>query len=118
MTLRQRWWILGGVTRSHKSFLPGLRDGSGSRPCRAIRHRKLLTSQKTCISLSCQTGSRLRGSSPLSGGPGATGRPYLRVALLLISAIGIFLALNIVYSALKTINRLDVVESERDRWQR
>ena len=30
----------------------------------------------------------------------------------------IFLAFNTLYSFTNTLNRLDVVESERDRWQR
>jgi ubiquinone/menaquinone biosynthesis C-methylase UbiE len=43
-----------------------------------------------------------------------------RVKLLavLICALGVFFLLNRGYSALNTISRLDVVEAERDRWQR
>jgi ubiquinone/menaquinone biosynthesis C-methylase UbiE len=45
-------------------------------------------------------------------------RPILRLALFLICAILIVLALNTLYSFANTLNRLDIVESERDRWQR
>jgi len=45
-------------------------------------------------------------------------RPIFRLALFLVSAILILLALNTLYSFTSTLNRLDVVESERDRWQR
>jgi ubiquinone/menaquinone biosynthesis C-methylase UbiE len=49
-------------------------------------------------------------------------KPYrgssIRIALLLLSAVAIFITLNSVYSGLNTINRLEVVEAERDRWQR
>lgn len=45
-------------------------------------------------------------------------RPFFRLALLLVSAVLIFLAFNTLYSFTNTLNRLDVVESERDQWQR
>jgi ubiquinone/menaquinone biosynthesis C-methylase UbiE len=45
-------------------------------------------------------------------------RPLFRLALFLVCAILIFLAFNTLYSFTNTLNRLDVVESERDRWQR
>jgi ubiquinone/menaquinone biosynthesis C-methylase UbiE len=45
-------------------------------------------------------------------------RPLFRLALFLIGAIVIFLGFQILYSFENTLNRLDVVESERDRWQR
>jgi ubiquinone/menaquinone biosynthesis C-methylase UbiE len=45
-------------------------------------------------------------------------RPLFRLALFLVCAILIFLALNTLYSFTSTLNRLDAVESERDRWQR
>jgi len=44
--------------------------------------------------------------------------PLLRIALFLVSAIVIFLALNTLYSFTNTLNQLDVIESERDQWQR
>ena len=45
-------------------------------------------------------------------------RPVFRLALFLICAILIFLAFSTLYSFTSTLNRLDVVESERDQWQR
>ena len=45
-------------------------------------------------------------------------RPLFRLALFLVCAILIFLAFNTLYSFTNTLNRLDVVESERDQWQR
>lgn len=45
-------------------------------------------------------------------------RPILRLALFLLCAILILLAVNTLYSFANTLTRLDVVESERDRWQR
>lgn len=45
-------------------------------------------------------------------------RPIFRLALFLACAILIFLALNTLYSFAGTLNRLDTIESERDRWQR
>ena len=45
-------------------------------------------------------------------------KPLFRLALFLICAILIFLAFNTLYSFTNTLNRLDVVESERDQWQR
>ena len=35
-----------------------------------------------------------------------------------MGALGVVLGLNVAYSALETITRLDLVEAERDRWQR
>ena len=35
-----------------------------------------------------------------------------------IGALAVLFALNTAYSALNTISRLNVVEAERDRWQR
>ncbi len=45
-------------------------------------------------------------------------RPLFRLALFLVCAILILLALNTLYAFTNTLNRLDVVESERDQWQR
>ena len=45
-------------------------------------------------------------------------RPLFRLALFLVCAILIFLAFNTLYSFTSTLNRLDVVETERDQWQR
>lgn len=45
-------------------------------------------------------------------------RPVFRLALFLVCAILIFLAFNTLYSFTSTLNRLDAIESERDRWQR
>jgi predicted methyltransferase len=45
-------------------------------------------------------------------------RPLFRLALFLVCAILIFLALNALYAFTNTLNRLEVVESERDQWQR
>ena len=45
-------------------------------------------------------------------------RPLFRLALFLVCAILVFLALSTMYSFTGTLRRLDVVESERDRWQR
>ena len=45
-------------------------------------------------------------------------RPLFRIALFLVCAIVIFLALNTLYSFTNTLNQLDVIESERDQWQR
>jgi predicted methyltransferase len=45
-------------------------------------------------------------------------RPLFRIALFLVCAIAIFLGLNTLYSFANTLNRLDVIESERDQWQR
>ena len=41
-----------------------------------------------------------------------------RISLFLVCAIVIFLALNTGYSFRNTLNQLDVIESERDQWQR
>ena len=45
-------------------------------------------------------------------------RPLFRITAFLVSAIVIFLALNTLYSFTTTLNQLDVIESERDQWQR
>jgi ubiquinone/menaquinone biosynthesis C-methylase UbiE len=45
-------------------------------------------------------------------------RPLLRLALFLACAILIFLTFNTLYSFTNTLNQLDAIESERDRWQR
>jgi ubiquinone/menaquinone biosynthesis C-methylase UbiE len=45
-------------------------------------------------------------------------KTLLRLTLFLICAILIFLAFNTLYSFTSTLNRLEVVESERDQWQR
>ena len=45
-------------------------------------------------------------------------RPLFRLALFLVCAVLIFLAFNTLYSFTNTLNRLDVIESERDQWQR
>lgn len=46
------------------------------------------------------------------------GRPIFRITLFLVCAILILLGLNTLYAFTNTLNRLDAVESERDRWQR
>ena len=49
----------------------------------------------------------------------STGLSYrLKLLALLICATATFALLNAGYSALNTISRLDVVEAERDQWQR
>ena len=45
-------------------------------------------------------------------------RPLFRLALFLACAILILLALNTLYAFTNTLTRLDVVESQRDQWQR
>lgn len=45
-------------------------------------------------------------------------RPIFRVALFLVCAILIFLAFNTLYSFTNTLHQLDLVEAERDQWQR
>lgn len=45
-------------------------------------------------------------------------RPIFRLALFLVCSILIFLALSTLYSFTSTLDRLNAVESERDRWQR
>ena len=45
-------------------------------------------------------------------------RSLFKLALLPLCAILIFLALSTLYDFTNTLNRLDVVESERDQWQR
>ena len=42
----------------------------------------------------------------------------LKLALFFLSALGILFVLNTGYSALNTLSRLNVVEAERDQWQR
>jgi len=42
----------------------------------------------------------------------------LKLLALLICALAVFFLLNTGYSALNTISRLEVVEAERDQWQR
>lgn len=42
----------------------------------------------------------------------------LRLLAFALGTLGLLLCLNIAFSALNTIARLDVVEAERDRWQR
>jgi ubiquinone/menaquinone biosynthesis C-methylase UbiE len=41
-----------------------------------------------------------------------------KVALFLIAAVAILVAFNVLYQAANTLNQLDVVERERDAWQR
>lgn len=41
-----------------------------------------------------------------------------RLLLFLLSAAAVFGAMYVLYAGLNTLQRLDVVESERDRWQR
>jgi hypothetical protein len=49
----------------------------------------------------------------------STGLSYrLKLLALLICAAATFALLNTGYSALNTISRLDVVEAQRDQWQR
>jgi ubiquinone/menaquinone biosynthesis C-methylase UbiE len=45
-------------------------------------------------------------------------RPLVRLALFLVCAILILVALNTLYAFTNTLNRLNVVELERDQWQR
>lgn len=45
-------------------------------------------------------------------------KPFLRLALFLASAILILLGLNTLYSFTNTLHQLDVIEAERDQWQR
>ena len=45
-------------------------------------------------------------------------RPTLRIALFLICAVLILLGLNTLYSFTNTLRQLDVIEAERDQWQR
>jgi ubiquinone/menaquinone biosynthesis C-methylase UbiE len=45
-------------------------------------------------------------------------RPIFRLALFLVCAILIFLGFGTLYSSTNTLHQLDVVESERDQWQR
>jgi ubiquinone/menaquinone biosynthesis C-methylase UbiE len=42
----------------------------------------------------------------------------IRLALFLLSAVLVFGTMYVVYSAVDTLRQLDVVESERDQWQR
>jgi predicted methyltransferase len=42
----------------------------------------------------------------------------LKLVVFFVGAIAVLFALNTAYSALNTISRLNVVEAERDRWQR
>jgi ubiquinone/menaquinone biosynthesis C-methylase UbiE len=42
----------------------------------------------------------------------------LKLLIFVLSALGILFAFNVANSALNTLSRLDVVEAERDRWQR
>jgi ubiquinone/menaquinone biosynthesis C-methylase UbiE len=44
--------------------------------------------------------------------------PFFRLALFLVCAVLIFLALSTLYSFINTLQRLDVIEAERDQWQR
>jgi predicted methyltransferase len=45
-------------------------------------------------------------------------RPLFRLALFLVCAILIFLAFGTFYSFTNTLRQLDIVEAERDQWQR
>jgi ubiquinone/menaquinone biosynthesis C-methylase UbiE len=45
-------------------------------------------------------------------------RPLFRIGLFLVCAIVIFLSLNTLYAFTNTLHQLDVIESERDQWQR
>jgi predicted methyltransferase len=45
-------------------------------------------------------------------------RPVFRIALFLVCAILVFLALNTLYSFTNTLHQLDVIELDRDQWQR
>ena len=42
----------------------------------------------------------------------------VKVLLFLLCAVAILLAFNVSYAALNTLSRLDVVEAQRDQWQR
>ena len=42
----------------------------------------------------------------------------IKVALLLLSSVVTLAAVDIIYEALSTLNRLDAIEQERDQWQR
>ena len=41
-----------------------------------------------------------------------------RLVLFLLSAVVIFAAMYVLYSAIATLRQLEVIESERDQWQR
>jgi ubiquinone/menaquinone biosynthesis C-methylase UbiE len=45
-------------------------------------------------------------------------KPLFRLALFLVCAVLIFLAFNTLYSFTNTLHQLEVVEAERDQWQR
>lgn len=45
-------------------------------------------------------------------------KPVFRIVLFLVCAILIFVGLNTLYSFTNTLRQLDVIESERDQWQR
>jgi len=45
-------------------------------------------------------------------------RPVFRIVLFLVCAILVFLALNTLYSFTNTLHQLDVIELDRDQWQR
>ena len=42
----------------------------------------------------------------------------VKLALFFLCAVTVFLIFNVGYSVLNTLSRLDVVEAERDQWQR
>ena len=48
----------------------------------------------------------------------SNGRPVFRIVLFLAFAILVFLALNTLYSFTNTLHQLDVIELDRDQWQR
>lgn len=41
-----------------------------------------------------------------------------RLALFLLTAIFIFMTMYVLYSGINTLQRMEVMESERDQWQR
>ena len=45
-------------------------------------------------------------------------KPVFRIVVFLVCAILIFLGLNTLYAFTNTLRQLDVIESERDQWQR
>src|SRR6516162_4875641 len=43
---------------------------------------------------------------------------WVRLALFVLCALAVLIGSNVVYQALTTLKQLDVIEAERDQWQR
>ena len=43
---------------------------------------------------------------------------WVKLALFVVCALAVLIGSNVTYQALTTLNQLDVIEAERDRWQR